>query len=286
MTELEFWIPWDDSDELWLISKRNFYAAILLLCMLPAYWLGPCGADKNLWVGGLLSSEEVVMNIAGALALAIHDEILDVDLLALHLNESVSTLPAFAGTSGEDMGELGLTLADVTNGVSADVAARYLSNPPFADLARPVPLSEFATSGRAGLPMFGRTEVDEFLAHTAERDPGFVRSWMEFAPIESGADSWVAYPQIASTALEFMLILPVIQDSEHVRLLSVDTGLDVATGTIASAPHIDPGVGCDLGVSGVGWALRQECLRRTCQGECKRKWKLIRGEKRLTGCEC
>ena len=199
----------------------------------------------------------------------------------------VQTLPAAAGAAGEsDEITGGFTFADITGGVSAEHIAGYLSANPFPELARPVQLSEFVASGRAGLPKFSEAEVEAFLAEVDEQEPGYVGSWLEFAPILAEEDAWVAYPQNTSFSLEFQLILPVIQDADDTRLLSLDTGLNVQTGSIEHAMLIDPAAGCDPGVIGVGWNLKEKCLRRTCTGDCQDRWKLIRGEKRLVGCIC
>jgi hypothetical protein len=227
------------------------------------------------------------MNVAGALARAMPDGLLDADSIVSRLNEMVKTLPALAGASGESDDALGgLTFADISQGASVDDIADYLSADPFPEIARPVPLSDFVVSGRAGVPKFGRAEVEAFLAEVREGDPGYVRSWLEFAPIPSEDDAWVAYPQNTSFSLEFQLILPVIQDGDDTRLLSLDTGLDVKTGRVLHAALIDPAAGCDPGVVGVGWDLKEKCLRRTCQGDCGDSWKLVRGEMRLVGCVC
>jgi hypothetical protein len=228
-----------------------------------------------------------MMNVAGPLARAISDGVLDADSIASCLNEMVQTLPALAGAAGEpDDAMGGFTFADISHGASVDDVAGYLSAEPFPEIARPVPLSDFVVSGRAGVPKFSRAEVEVLLSEVSERDPGYVRSWLEFAPIPSEEDAWVAYPQNTSLSLEFQLILPVIQNADETRLLSLDTGLDVKTGRSVHAALIDPAAGCDPGVVGVGWGLKEKCLRRTCQGDCRDNWKLVRGEMRLVGCVC
>ena len=159
--------------------------------------------------------------------------------------------------------------------------------PRFAGLVQPVGLGDFIFSGRAGIPRLTKDEVDEFLADVPERDPGYSRSWLELAPVDDDSDSWVAYPQIASTSIEFYLILPVAQDGDKTRLLSLDPGLDVMTET-TQAPRVVQGTGCDPGVTGVGAAVREVCLSAGCPRPCKDEnhWQDGRVGKRLTGCDC
>jgi hypothetical protein len=227
------------------------------------------------------------MNVAGALALSISNGgAPDLELVKRLLVEAVSTQPALAiaGESEDDGGETDFYNATDGNSVE-EVASRLIVEPRFAELVQPVALSDFIFSGSAGIPRLTRDEVDEFLAEVPERDPGYCRSWLELAPVDDDNTSWVAYPQSASTSIEFHLILPVAQDGHNTRLLALDPGLGVMTGK-TQAPRTVQGTGCDPGVTGLGASLREVCLSANCSGLCKEHWKARNGRKRLTGCDC
>ena len=225
------------------------------------------------------------MNVAGALARSMRNNgTPDVELVTRLLVEAAGTQPALA-IAGESENDGGESNFFTTSGISAEEVASRLIEPRFAELAQPVALADFIFSGSAGIPRLTKYEINELLADVTERHPGFRRSWLEFALVADG-DYWVAYPQIASTSIEFYLILPVAQDGDNTRLLSLDPGLDIMTET-TYAPQVPPGTGCDPGVTGFGATLREVCLSAGCTGSCKeRDWQDQRLGMRLTGCEC
>lgn len=226
------------------------------------------------------------MNVAGALARSLgNGGTPDLELVTRLLVEATSTQPALAvaDESETDGGETNFFIA--TSGISVEEVASRLIEPRFAELARPVALGDFIFSGSAGIPLLTKDEVDEFLADVPERDRGYSRSWLELAPVDNDSDSWVVYPQIASTSIDFHLILPVAQDGDNTRLLSLDPGPDTMT-EATHAPRVVPGGGCDPGVTGYGGALREVCMRANCSSPCKKRWKDQSLGRRLTGCEC
>jgi hypothetical protein len=225
------------------------------------------------------------MNVVGALARSMrYDGTPDRELVEVLLIETASTQPALAaGESGNAGGETNFFTA--ATGRSVEEVATRLMERRFAELAQPIALGDFIFSGSAGIPRLTNGEVDEFLANVPERDPGNGRSWLELAPVDDGSDYWVAYPQTASTSIEFHLLLPVAQDGDNTRLLSLDPGLDIMTET-TKAPRVVQGTGCDPGVTGLGGTLREVCLSANCSGPCTDHWQVIRGRKRLTGCNC
>lgn len=226
------------------------------------------------------------MNVAGALARGVRNGgTPDLELVVRLLVEAASTQPALA-TAGESENDGDETsFFTTTGGTSVEEVASRLIEPRFVELVQPVALSDFIYSGIAGIPRLTKDEVDEFLTDVAERDPGYMRSWLELAPIENGSESWVAYPQGASTSLEFHLILPIAQEGDSTRLLALDPGLGIMTET-PRAPQVVKGTRCDPGLTGLGITLREVCLSAGCPSECKDSWKIRRGRLRLTGCEC
>lgn len=227
------------------------------------------------------------MNVAGALARCMNDGEPNFDSVARLLGEAVRTLPALATASGEpDEGDE--ILVDRATGGSTTVegvVSLFEADPLFARMARPIALSQFISSEQAGLPQFSTGELDAFLKDVTDREPGYARSWLEFAPLEADNTSWVAYPQTSTPSLEFLLILPIRQGPGQARLLPLSMGLDV-TGAITQAPRALQETGCDPRVIGEGLDIREGCVPRTCAHHCKPDWKTRRGVMYLTGCQC
>ena len=225
------------------------------------------------------------MNVAGALARSVrNDGTPDVELVARLLIEAASTRAALA-TAGEQESDGDQTSFFTAVGISVEQVASRLIDPRFVELARPLALNNFISSGAAGIPLLTEDEVDKFLTDVAERDPGYRDLWLELAPIDDSNKSWVAYPQSAWMSLEFHLILPVAQDGEYTRFLTLDPGVEVMMKT-TRAPQVMKGLGCDPGITGSGETLREVCLSATCSSPCKESWQLRRGKARLSGCDC
>jgi hypothetical protein len=139
-------------------------------------------------------------------------------------------------------------------------------------------------SGMAGLPRFSPEELETFLTGVPDDKRLPAGCWLEATQIHNGT-AWIAYPQDSRPSARFVVYLPVIVGPEETRLVALDLGLDLVTGT-REKPSVVAGSGCELGWRGHGSGLRQACLPGSCASPCGESWKLRDGERVLVACNC
>jgi hypothetical protein len=151
-----------------------------------------------------------------------------------------------------------------------------------AQLADTQTLASMEQSGRAGLLLFDHDEFEQVLSDVSSSDTKPSEYWLEAKSMEDGR--WVVYPQDDSPEIRLAMWLPVMSGADGIRLVALDTGVNVSSGDVqAPSARISE---CDHGLSGSGTTRRQACFGGSCTGTCQEGWKYIQQEFVLVSCPC